>query len=63
MVTGDSLSTAVAVARRCGILDEDDDVSRACMTGEEFRERAVDQASLDAIWPDLRVARARESRG
>ncbi len=55
MVTGDSLSTAVAVARRCGILDDDDDVSRACMTGEEFRERAVDQASLDAIWPDLRV--------
>ena len=55
MVTGDSLSTAVAVARRCGILDDDDDVSRACMTGEEFRERVVDQASLDAVWPDLRV--------
>lgn len=55
MVTGDSLSTAVAVARRCGILDDDDDVSRACMTGEEFRECVVDQASLDAVWPDLRV--------
>jgi len=62
MVTGDSLSTATAVARRCGILDEKDMSTEATMTGEAFREairgeegQEIDQSKLDAIWPNLRV--------
>jgi len=67
MVTGDSLTTAVAVAKRCGILDEntDDDgdahAHALAMTGEEFRARVLtedgelDQGKIDAVWPKLRV--------
>jgi len=64
MVTGDSVITAIAVAKQCGILDEDssDEELRAfAMTGEEFRERvlsddgALVQTEIDALWPKLRV--------
>lgn len=63
MVTGDSLSTATALAKLCGILDDagDESGSALTMTGEEFRERIrtsdgkVDQRKIDEIWPRLRV--------
>ena len=66
MVTGDSVTTAIAVAKQCGILDDDvedntDELKALAMTGEEFRERVLtedgelDQAKIDTVWPKLRV--------
>ena len=41
VVTGDGLATAVAVARRCGVLSAADDEATACLEGPEFRRRIV----------------------
>ena len=41
VVTGDGLVTAVAVARRCGVLSAADDEATACLEGPEFRRRIV----------------------
>ncbi|XP_068594624.1 sarcoplasmic/endoplasmic reticulum calcium ATPase 2-like [Brachionichthys hirsutus] len=38
MITGDNKGTAVAICRRIGILNEDDDVERMAYTGREFDE-------------------------
>ena len=40
MVTGDNLTTAIAIAKECGILAEDDDPNDqcVCMEGPEFNE-------------------------
>ena len=60
MVTGDNPRTAVAIAKKCGILDPDDD-SAIVMTGADFREKVVgeddeiNQEEFDKIWIDLRV--------
>jgi Ca2+ transporting ATPase len=60
MVTGDNPRTAVAIAKKCGILNENDS-SAIVMTGAEFRERVVDendeinQEEFDKIWINLRV--------
>lgn len=59
MVTGDNVTTARAIARKCGILVE----SRGdtVLEGPEFRTRVLDangnikQEEMDAIWPSLRV--------
>ena len=65
MVTGDSLPTAIAVARKCGILPSspDDTLEEGtAMEGEAFREAVrdprtglVDQHAMDKVWPKLRV--------
>ena len=71
MVTGDAAGTAIAVARRCGILPMDgpfeDD---AVMIGSDFRTRCVPASSgggggaasassaeeeMERVWPRLRV--------
>ena len=49
MVTGDSLITAEAVARECGILDP----SGICMEGPEFR--SLSSARLNEVIPHLQV--------
>jgi magnesium-transporting ATPase (P-type) len=49
MVTGDSLATAAAIARQCGILDDDG----ICMEGPTFRN--LTPSRLDEILPRLRV--------
>jgi len=60
MVTGDNPRTAVAIAKKCGILPEHDS-DAIVMTGSEFRERVVGdddeiiQEEFDKIWIDLRV--------
>jgi P-type Ca2+ transporter type 2B len=60
MVTGDNVQTAVAIARKCGIVTEADGPG-AVLDGKEFRERVVDadggivQAEFDKVWPALRV--------
>lgn len=40
MVTGDNLITAIAIAKECGILTEDDDPYEkgVCMEGPQFNE-------------------------
>ncbi|XP_068167037.1 sarcoplasmic/endoplasmic reticulum calcium ATPase 2 [Antennarius striatus] len=38
MITGDNKGTAVAICRRIGILNEDDDVEHMAFTGREFDE-------------------------
>lgn len=60
MVSGDSLSTCVAVAKRCGILQDADGVD-AAMTSEDFMTRVSDvngdivQSNLDSVTSKLRV--------
>jgi len=59
MVTGDNVTTARAVARKCGILVEER--GDTIMEGPEFRKRVIDargnikQEEFDKIWPTLRV--------
>ncbi|EKX52947.1 hypothetical protein GUITHDRAFT_161121 [Guillardia theta CCMP2712] len=60
MVTGDNPRTAAAIAKKCGILSDDDD-SATIMTGSDFREKVLDEHDeidmdeFDKIWVDLRV--------
>ncbi len=59
MVTGDHLITAVATARKCGILDGTN--NEIVLEGTEFRRRVLDndgninQGEFDKIWPRLKV--------
>ena len=67
MVTGDNLTTAVAVAKNAGIIDAqrdcDDQGNIHCgvaMLGKDFRDKVhvhgvFHQAEFDKIWPYLRV--------
>jgi len=60
MVTGDNPRTAVAIAKKCGILSDGDE-SALVMTGSDFREKVVgeddeiNQEEFDKIWINLRV--------
>ncbi|XP_062238676.1 plasma membrane calcium-transporting ATPase 1 isoform X3 [Platichthys flesus] len=59
MVTGDNISTARAIATKCGILLPGDDF--ICIEGKEFNRRIrnakgeIEQERIDKIWPKLRV--------
>jgi Ca2+ transporting ATPase len=59
MVTGDNLTTARAIAVKCGIIRPGDGF--LTIEGEEFNRRVrgpdgeVQQELLDSVWPDLRV--------
>ncbi|XP_078064388.1 plasma membrane calcium-transporting ATPase 2-like, partial [Mustelus asterias] len=59
MVTGDNLSTARAIASKCGIIQPGDNF--LCLEGKEFNKRIrnehgeIDQELLDKVWPNLRV--------
>jgi Ca2+ transporting ATPase len=59
MLTGDNISTARSIARKCGIIDASDDF--LVIEGKEFNERVKDehgnvvQEKVDLIWPRLRV--------
>lgn len=68
MVTGDNITTAIAIAKKCGILRESDidpvtgdPKPNVAMTGPDFRTRVlnengiINQAEMDKIWPVLRV--------
>jgi Ca2+ transporting ATPase len=68
MVTGDNISTAIAIAKKCGIIRERDmdpitkePKPNVAMTGPDFRNRVLDeignikQGEMDKIWPHLRV--------
>ena len=64
VVTGDSLPTAIAVARKCGVLDDDDEarLDDAATTGEAFwasvrdpSSGAIDRDAFDERWPKLKV--------
>ena len=64
VVTGDSLPTAIAVARKCGALDRDDEarLNDAATTGDAFwasvrdpSTGAIDRDAFDERWPKLRV--------
>jgi len=60
MVTGDNINTARSIARKCGILS-DDDPHDLVIEGREFNARIRDQDGvirqklIDQIWPKLRV--------
>ena len=60
MVTGDNITTAKSIARKCGIL-RPEDANLIAMEGPDFRARvqnadgSINQAELDRIWPFLRV--------
>ncbi|TNN46163.1 Plasma membrane calcium-transporting ATPase 1 [Liparis tanakae] len=59
MVTGDNISTARAIATKCGIIYPGGDF--LCMEGNEFNKRIrnelgeIEQERIDLIWPKLRV--------
>ncbi|KAI3382101.1 hypothetical protein SNEBB_009653 [Seison nebaliae] len=59
MVTGDNLTTARAIAKKCGILDEEE--GAIVMEGKEFRGQVLDSKGninmrrFNEIWPNLRV--------
>ncbi|XP_032827427.1 plasma membrane calcium-transporting ATPase 1-like isoform X5 [Petromyzon marinus] len=59
MVTGDNISTARAIASKCGILMPGEDF--LCIEGKEFNRRIrndkgeIEQERIDKIWPKLRV--------
>uniref|UniRef100_A0AAQ5YV71 Calcium-transporting ATPase n=1 Tax=Amphiprion ocellaris TaxID=80972 RepID=A0AAQ5YV71_AMPOC len=59
MVTGDNISTARAIATKCGILTPGEDF--LCLEGKEFNQLIrnekgeVEQERLDEVWPKLRV--------
>jgi Ca2+ transporting ATPase len=68
MVTGDNLNTAIAIAKNCNIIREEDrdkltgePLPNVAMTGPDFRRRVLDQdgkliqSEIDKIWPHLRV--------
>jgi Ca2+ transporting ATPase len=68
MVTGDNLNTAIAIAKNCNIIREEDrdptsgePLENVAMTGPDFRRRVLDQegnliqSEIDKIWPHLRV--------
>ena len=71
MVTGDNIDTAVAIAKKCGILREHhmttDAEGNPCakqgfaMTGKDFRkivkneDGVINQVKFDEVWPRLRV--------
>ena len=70
VVTGDSLPTAIAVARKCGVLDDDDEarLDDDATTGEAFwasvrdpSSGVIDRDAFDERWPKLKVL-ARASR-
>ncbi|KAI4823302.1 hypothetical protein KUCAC02_011895, partial [Chaenocephalus aceratus] len=59
MVTGDNISTARAIAVKCGIIQPGDDF--ICIDGKEFNRRIrnekgeIEQERIDKVWPKLRV--------
>ncbi|XP_041035469.1 plasma membrane calcium-transporting ATPase 3-like [Carcharodon carcharias] len=59
MVTGDNISTARAIASKCGIIQPGDDF--LCLEGKEFNalirneNGEIEQERLDKVWPRLRV--------
>jgi P-type Ca2+ transporter type 2B len=59
MVTGDNITTARSIAKKCGIIKPGD--GSLVMEGTEFRSRVLDaagnliQSEFDKIWPMLRV--------
>ncbi|XP_033989057.1 plasma membrane calcium-transporting ATPase 3-like isoform X2 [Trematomus bernacchii] len=59
MVTGDNISTARAIAVKCGIIHPGDDF--LCIDGKEFNRRIrnekgeIEQERIDKVWPKLRV--------
>ncbi|TMW63595.1 hypothetical protein Poli38472_002536 [Pythium oligandrum] len=59
MVTGDNITTARSIAKKCGIIKPGD--GSLVMEGLEFRTRVLDasgniiQSEFDKIWPMLRV--------
>ncbi|TMW69043.1 hypothetical protein Poli38472_001199 [Pythium oligandrum] len=59
MVTGDNITTARSIAKKCGIITPGD--GSLVMEGLEFRTRVLDasgniiQSEFDKIWPMLRV--------
>mmetsp|Transcript_16664 Transcript_16664/g.65081 ORF Transcript_16664/g.65081 Transcript_16664/m.65081 type:complete len:961 (-) Transcript_16664:40-2922(-) len=59
MVTGDNVTTARSIARKCGLVKEGD--GSLIMEGPQFRKRVVrsdgeiNQEEFDRIWPKLRV--------
>eukprot|EP00002_Diphylleia_rotans_P002961 TRINITY_DN1196_c0_g1_i1.p1 TRINITY_DN1196_c0_g1~~TRINITY_DN1196_c0_g1_i1.p1 ORF type:complete len:1056 (+),score=254.28 TRINITY_DN1196_c0_g1_i1:49-3216(+) len=62
MVTGDNLTTAISIARKCGILSrEAESYENQAMEGPDFRRKVlredgtINQAVFDGIWPQLRV--------
>ena len=60
MVTGDNITTARAIAVKCGILKSESS-SSLVLGGDEFNKMVknengdVDQEKLDALWPQLAV--------
>eukprot|EP00002_Diphylleia_rotans_P008170 TRINITY_DN1790_c0_g3_i1.p1 TRINITY_DN1790_c0_g3~~TRINITY_DN1790_c0_g3_i1.p1 ORF type:complete len:1051 (-),score=276.69 TRINITY_DN1790_c0_g3_i1:502-3654(-) len=62
MVTGDNLTTAISIARKCGIIPPHaTDLTNIAMEGPVFRRRVLTadgkiiQSEYDKIWPQLRV--------
>jgi len=62
MVTGDNLTTAISIARKCGIISSNADLkSGVALEGPEFRRKvlredgSINQGVFDEIWPNLRV--------
>eukprot|EP00002_Diphylleia_rotans_P008165 TRINITY_DN1790_c0_g1_i3.p1 TRINITY_DN1790_c0_g1~~TRINITY_DN1790_c0_g1_i3.p1 ORF type:complete len:1061 (-),score=214.77 TRINITY_DN1790_c0_g1_i3:197-3379(-) len=62
MVTGDNYTTAISIARKCGILQANQGITDTiAMEGPVFRKRVlredgtIDQDEFDRIWPNLRV--------
>lgn len=61
MVTGDNLTTARSIAKKCGLIKDGDD--SILIEGPDFRERVLDpsdkttiiQEEIDKIWPRLKV--------
>lgn len=59
MVTGDNVTTAKSIARKCGLIQDGD--GSIVIEGPQFRKRVVradgeiNQAEFDRIWPKLRV--------
>lgn len=43
MITGDSKETAVAIAKQCNIIEQDQDTRSSCFTGSEFEKMTPDQ--------------------
>jgi P-type Ca2+ transporter type 2C len=53
MVTGDNVNTARAIARDCGILQDENEQNEIIMEGPKFR--TLNEQEMDAILPKLRV--------
>merc|ERR1712159_622305 len=60
MVTGDNVTTAHSIAKKCGII-EPSDVNALVIDGKEFNRRIRDsdgniqQELIDKVWPNLKV--------